>query len=73
MLLDIRMPDVDGYEVLRRLKQSEAHRHIPVVVLTASDQSGEARQRVLDLGAVRYLEKPIASEDLLSEIEQVLE
>ena len=72
VLLDIRMPDIDGYEVLRQLKQSPAHQHIPVVVLTASDLGDSARRRVIELGAVRYLEKPIASEDLLAEIEQIL-
>jgi len=72
VLLDIRMPGIDGYEVLRRLKAHPVHRNIPVVVLTASDLSGDTKQRALALGAVRYLEKPIASEDLLAEIERVL-
>jgi PAS domain S-box-containing protein len=72
VLLDIRMPDIDGYEVLRRLKQNPLHQHIPVVILTASDLGTGAQQRALALGAVRYLEKPIASGDLLAEIEQIL-
>ncbi|HJZ48426.1 MAG TPA: response regulator, partial [Roseiflexaceae bacterium] len=72
VLLDIRMPDIDGYEVLRQLKQSPAHQHIPVVILTASDLGANAQQRALALGAVRYLEKPIASGELLAEIERIL-
>jgi CheY-like chemotaxis protein len=72
VLLDISMPDIDGYEVLRRLKQSQKHQHIPVVILTASDLGASAQQRALELGAVRYLEKPIASGDLLAEIERIL-
>jgi PAS domain S-box-containing protein len=72
ILLDIRMPDMDGYEVLRRLKQHPTHRHIPVVVLTASALGVDAMQRALDAGAVRYLEKPIASEELLAAIEEIL-
>jgi len=72
VLLDIRMPDIDGYEVLRRLKLSPLHQHIPVVILTASDIGESAQQRALALGAVRYLEKPIASGDLLAEIERIL-
>jgi CheY-like chemotaxis protein len=72
VLLDIRMPDIDGYEVLRQLKQHPTHQHIPVVILTASDLSDTAQQRALALGAVRYLEKPIASGDLLAEIERIL-
>ena len=72
VLLDIRMPDIDGYEVLRRLKLNPLHQHIPVVILTASDLGKSAQQRALALGAVRYLEKPIASGDLLAEIERIL-
>jgi PAS domain S-box-containing protein len=72
VLLDIRMPDIDGYEVLRRLKLNPLHQHIPVVILTASDMGESAQQRALALGALRYLEKPIASGDLLAEIERIL-
>jgi PAS domain S-box-containing protein len=72
ILLDIRMPGIDGYEVLRRLKLHPAHRDIPVVVLTASDLGAAACQRALDLGAARYLEKPIASDDLIAEIQHIL-
>jgi PAS domain S-box-containing protein len=72
VLLDIRMPDIDGYEVLRQLKLNPLHQHIPVVILTASDLGKSAQQRALALGAVRYLEKPIASGDLLAEIERIL-
>jgi signal transduction histidine kinase/CheY-like chemotaxis protein len=72
LLLDIRMPGVDGYEVLRRLKADKALRKIPVVVLTANDEGEPARAHALSLGAVQYLEKPIASEVLVREIDQVL-
>ncbi len=51
ILLDIRMPGMDGYEVLRRIKSDSEYLHIPVVVLTASDLGAAARQRVIDLGA----------------------
>jgi CheY-like chemotaxis protein len=72
VLLDIRMPGVDGYEVLRRLKQHPAYQHIPVVVLTASDLGDVARKQVLDMGAALFLEKPIGSEELLTEIKRLL-
>jgi PAS domain S-box-containing protein len=72
VLLDIRMPGVDGYEVLRRLKQHPAYQHIPVVVLTASDLGDAARKHVFDMGAALFLEKPIGSEELLVEIKRIL-
>jgi PAS domain S-box-containing protein len=72
VLLDIRMPSVDGYEVLRQLKQHAAYQQIPVVVLTASDLDDASRKRVLDMGAALFLEKPIGSEELLAEIKRIL-
>lgn len=72
ILLDIKMPDIDGYEVLRRLKSVSQTRSIPVVILTANDLSDTTRTRVLALGAVQYLEKPIASDHLIVAIEQAL-
>jgi putative two-component system response regulator len=58
VLLDVMMPEMDGYEVCRRLKASEATRHIPVLFLTAlGDPEDEAKG--LALGAVDYITKPI--------------
>jgi putative two-component system response regulator len=58
ILLDIMMPEMDGYEVCRRLKEDEATRHIPVLFLTAlADAADEAKG--LALGAVDYITKPI--------------
>ncbi len=58
ILLDIMMPDMDGYEVCERLKADELTRDIPVVFVTAMDQE-EDETRGLELGAVDYLTKPI--------------
>ncbi len=58
LLLDIMMPEMDGYEVCRRLKGAEETRHIPVIFLTAmADADDEAKG--LALGAVDYITKPI--------------
>jgi putative two-component system response regulator len=58
ILLDIMMPEMDGYEVCRRLKGNDATRHIPVLFLTAlGDPEDEAKG--LALGAVDYITKPI--------------
>ncbi|HLV64716.1 MAG TPA: response regulator, partial [Polyangiaceae bacterium] len=57
ILLDVMMPDMDGYEVCRRLKSSANTAKIPVIfVTTLSDADSEARG--LDLGAVDYVAKP---------------
>jgi DNA-binding response OmpR family regulator len=57
VLLDIMMPEIDGYEVLRRMKADSSLRHIPVVVVSALDQT-ESIVRCIELGAEDYLTKP---------------
>jgi adenylate cyclase len=58
ILLDVMMPGLDGFEVLRRLKADPAQRHVPVIVLSASDEV-ESAVRCIELGAEDYLPKPI--------------
>ena len=57
ILLDVMMPGMDGYEVLRRLKQIEAAKDIPVMFITALNSTGD-EERGLLLGAVDYIAKP---------------
>jgi two-component system, HptB-dependent secretion and biofilm response regulator len=58
ILLDVMMPDMDGYETLRRLKADPALRAIPVIFITAKTESEDEMQGLL-LGAVDYLAKPV--------------
>jgi len=61
ILLDIMMPEMDGYEVCRRLKADEATSHIPIIFITAlADEEDEAKG--LGMGAVDYITKPINPE-----------
>ncbi len=67
ILLDIMMPDIDGYEVCRRLKSNPLTRHIPVLFVTAkSDVADE--QHGLEMGAVDYITKPISPPIVLARI-----
>lgn len=59
ILLDIMMPDIDGYEVCRRLKAHAATRDIPVIFLTAKSEVEDEKQG-LELGAADYITKPIS-------------
>jgi two-component system cell cycle response regulator DivK len=59
ILMDIRLPDVDGIEALLRLKDAEATASIPVVALTSFAMKGD-RERLLAVGFDGYLEKPIS-------------
>ncbi|MCM8593883.1 two-component system response regulator [Accumulibacter sp.] len=67
ILLDVMMPDLDGYEVCRRLKADPGTRHIPVIFLTARSEI-EDEQRGLALGAVDYITKPISPPILMARV-----
>ena len=72
ILLDMKLEDMDGYQVLRSLKSHSLTQDIPIVVITGSLTQEELRQEVLALGAARFLTKPFAVEELIQEITAVL-
>ncbi len=72
ILLDIQMPDIDGFEVCRRLQESEETRDIPVIFLTARS-STEDIVKGLKLGAVDYITKPFQQGELLLRVRNHLE
>ena len=61
ILLDLRIPKVDGLDVLRQLKQDPVYRNVPVVVLTTSGEDRDVR-RSYELGAASYIVKPVEFE-----------
>ncbi|MBW4688185.1 MAG: HAMP domain-containing protein [Komarekiella atlantica HA4396-MV6] len=67
VLLDIRMPEMDGWTVLDRLKHDPNTRHIPVHIMTVE----EGRQRSLQLGAIAYLQKPLTSETIFEALSKI--
>lgn len=72
ILLDIHMPEMDGYEVCRRLKQDEATQSIPVIMLTAVKTDSESRIRGLEIGADAFLTKPIDETELAAQVKVAL-
>lgn len=72
ILLDVLMPDMDGYEVLQRLQRDPRTADIPVIFLTALS-SPEEEQRGLDMGAIDYVTKPISPPILLARLKVHLE
>jgi two-component system, cell cycle response regulator len=67
VLLDVMMPDMDGFEVCRRLKAGLATHHIPVVMVTALDQPSD-RVRGLQAGADDFLTKPVSDVALIARV-----
>jgi CheY-like chemotaxis protein len=70
ILLDINLPDIDGYEIARRLRASAKTilAHTPIIVVTANAMRGDA-QKALDAGADVYMSKPINIQELLEKVE----
>jgi two-component system cell cycle response regulator len=71
VLLDVMMPDMDGYEVCRRIKAGRATRHIPVVMVTALHDADE-RIAGLEAGADDFLTKPVDFETLLARVKSLV-
>ena len=67
VLLDVMMPDMDGFEVCSKLKSNPATHHIPVVMVTALDQPSD-RVRGLEAGADDFLTKPVTDVALVSRV-----
>lgn len=67
ILLDVMMPGIDGFEVCRRLKESDTHRDIPVIFLTARTNTDDI-VKGFDLGAVDYITKPFNGIELLARV-----
>lgn len=65
ILLDLRLPRVDGFEVLRQVKAAESLRHVPVVVLTTSNAETDVRT-AYERGASSYLVKPVDFEQFVA-------
>ncbi|MCK9284172.1 MAG: EAL domain-containing protein [Rhodocyclaceae bacterium] len=72
ILLDVMMPEMDGYEVLRRLREDPATRDIPVIFLTALDDASDL-VKGLRLGAADYVTKPIQPEVVLARVRTQLD
>ncbi|TPL51703.1 PleD family two-component system response regulator [Mesorhizobium sp. B2-4-6] len=71
VLLDVMMPDMDGFEVCKRLKSDPATSHIPVVMITALDQVSD-RVRGLEAGADDFLTKPVNDLQLMTRVKSLV-
>lgn len=71
IICDVNMPDIDGFQVLEKIRENLATAKIPFIFLSAGDDT-VYRQKALQLGANNYLSKPVNFEKLLSAIDAQL-
>ena len=71
MLLDIEMPNMDGFEVVSKVRLNERLKHIPVIMITS--RTGEKhRDRALEIGVTNYMGKPYHEDELIENIQSAL-
>ena len=69
VIMDIQLPDIDGLEVTKRIRASEADGDIPIIALTSYAMMGD-REKALAAGCTGYIEKPINPETFMTELEK---
>jgi len=72
VLLDLQLPDISGFDVLRQIKENDATKAIPVIAVTAFAMQGD-EERALSAGCVAYITKPISVATFHHQIERALE
>ena len=70
ILLDLKLPGIDGFEVLRQIKSTPILKRLPVVILTSSKEEGD-RALSYDIGANSYLVKPVSFDGFLGVVRQI--
>lgn len=71
IILDIQLPDINGLEVLKRIRAHPVGRDIPIIAMTSYAMSGD-RERLLVAGCTSYIEKPIDPMLVIQQIEQAI-
>lgn len=71
ILMDINMPDMDGYTLTAKIKTTPGFENIPILALTANVMRGD-KEKVLEAGCDGYIQKPIDFDELLREVERFI-
>ncbi len=72
IILDLLMPEIDGFLVCKKLKKNNLTRHIPIIIITGSEDQMNTKIKVLEIGADAFLSKPIRKSELIAQIKVML-
>lgn len=72
IILDVAMPEMNGFETLKHLRENETTKDIPVIILTANSKDAKSIEEGLSLGADEYLTKPIDQDELMARVRSIL-
>ena len=70
VLMDMMMPDIDGYEAIKLINANDSYKDLPIIAVTAQAMQGD-EQRCIDAGAWGYISKPVNIDKLISVMEKV--
>ena len=73
IIMDVQMPDCNGFELIQELKDDKRYEHIPVMFLSGNKTDGKSVYKGMSLGAIDFLTKPISNEKLIDNIEAHLD
>lgn len=71
LILDVMLPELDGFEILRRLRADQRGKDLPIIMLTAKGQK-EDRDTALDRGADMFITKPYSNADLVAAVKKLV-
>lgn len=71
ILLDIQLPNIDGYEIAKRIKEVEETKDIPIIAVTSYAMPGD-KEKAIESGATGYIEKPINPDTFILQMESFL-
>jgi two-component system chemotaxis response regulator CheY len=72
IMTDINMPDINGLEVVRFIRESPLHRRVPVVIIS-TDSNAQDRDRAIQLGATTWIDEPFQPEQLLDTVQRLVQ
>ena len=73
LLLDLMLPDIDGWEIYRQMKADDELRYVPVIIISARDEQRDAKAGHQVIGDDRYLKKPFEIDELVNTVFDVIE